>query len=243
MAFNKENYHLKPVKVEVFADHFVFYNLDSTAAPLAEQAGDMAEHMRRNILDFGKFDFQGALVMPRELEANWKVAVDNYLECFHCGPTHPSFLELFDMKLTTELHRNWTVQSCGIGSRRNSAFPIGADEKNDRAFFYWLFPNTCFTVIPGDPSHVMVQIFQPIATNRTNGRTDMYAPLGSKPNVERNNWLSTVTGPEDRAVCESVQRGLHSKGFGAGRFIYDPRGGEVTEECVYKFQKMVAERV
>jgi phenylpropionate dioxygenase-like ring-hydroxylating dioxygenase large terminal subunit len=203
----------------------------------------MADHMRRNILDFGVFEFQGTLVMPRELEANWKVAVDNYLECLHCGPTHPTFRGLFDMKLNTAVHSSWTVQSCGIGDRNNAAFHIGSEERNDRAFFYWLFPNTCFTVIPGDPPHVMVQIFQPLAANRTNGRTDMYASLGSKPNVERNNWLSTVTGPEDRVVCESVQRGLQSKGFGDGRLVFDPMGGELTEECVHRFQTMVSERI
>jgi phenylpropionate dioxygenase-like ring-hydroxylating dioxygenase large terminal subunit len=240
MSFNPRQYDLKPVQVEVFADHFVFYNLDPSAVSLAQQAGDMAESLRGNILEFDEFEFQGSLVMPRDVQANWKVLVENYVECSHCAPTHPSFLELFDMEMSTECHRHWTFQKCGIRKRDNNAYYIGPDEKNDRACFYWLFPNTCFTVLPGDPTHVMVQIFHPMAIDRTNGKTDMYTPPGTKPNAQRNAWLSKVTGPEDRAVCESVQRGLQSKGFDSGRFLYDPQGGELTEESVYTFQRLVA---
>ncbi len=32
------------------------------------------------------------------LEANWKVAVDNFLECYHRAPAHPAFADLVDLE-------------------------------------------------------------------------------------------------------------------------------------------------
>ena len=31
------------------------------------------------------------------LRTNWKVAVENYLECYHCAVAHPGFTELIDV--------------------------------------------------------------------------------------------------------------------------------------------------
>ncbi len=33
-----------------------------------------------------------------ELKANWKNVVDNFLECYHCTPAHPAFVDLVDIK-------------------------------------------------------------------------------------------------------------------------------------------------
>ncbi len=30
-------------------------------------------------------------------EANWKIAVENYLECYHCAVAHPSFSRVIDV--------------------------------------------------------------------------------------------------------------------------------------------------
>ena len=32
-----------------------------------------------------------------EQEVNWKVALENYLECYHCAVAHPGFTELVDV--------------------------------------------------------------------------------------------------------------------------------------------------
>ncbi len=46
---------------------------------------------------FGPYDWAGARVAHREsyaIAANWKLAVENYLECYHCGPSHPEYSKL-----------------------------------------------------------------------------------------------------------------------------------------------------
>jgi Rieske 2Fe-2S family protein len=42
----------------------------------------------------GRYGWANARVAHRAtytVEANWKLAVENYLECYHCGPAHPEF--------------------------------------------------------------------------------------------------------------------------------------------------------
>jgi choline monooxygenase len=54
-------------------------------------------------------------------------------------------------------------------------------------------------------------------------------------------YLNNVLGPEDVGICESVQRGLASRGYTQGRFIYDPAGGQITEHAVHNFHRLVVE--
>ena len=55
---------------------------------IAQQAIDAA---------YGAYGWPSAKVAHREtyrMEANWKLAVENYLECYHCTPSHPEYSKL-----------------------------------------------------------------------------------------------------------------------------------------------------
>jgi Rieske 2Fe-2S family protein len=46
---------------------------------------------------YGPYGWAGAKVAHREtypIEANWKLAVENYVECYHCAPSHPEYARL-----------------------------------------------------------------------------------------------------------------------------------------------------
>ena len=71
----------------------MFVNTDPPApAPLADSLGraagaDRPERARR----------RSASGLGASLEANWKVAVENYLECYHCPVAHKAFSALVDV--------------------------------------------------------------------------------------------------------------------------------------------------
>ena len=49
-----------------------------------------------------------------------------------------------------------------------------------------------------------------------------------------------ITRAEDIPICElSVQRGLHSMGYGQGRFVVDPERSSFSEHAVHDFQSRV----
>jgi phenylpropionate dioxygenase-like ring-hydroxylating dioxygenase large terminal subunit len=64
----------------------VFVNPDPDAEPLAGALGDLPEVVAANGLDIEALEFRGRY--PYELHANWKIAIENYLECYHCAVNH-----------------------------------------------------------------------------------------------------------------------------------------------------------
>jgi choline monooxygenase len=239
-GFDASAFCLKPVKVEEFAGKFVFYNLDLDAAGLNEQAGDLAVELRGEIVAFDRIRY--AFEHGGPIRSNWKVAVDNYLECYHCGPAHPAFADLVDMKsYRTRTDRIWSSQKGGLGRPDNKAYPVGPDDPEREALFWWLWPTTTFNVLPGSPG-MSVFNFLPDAVDRciTVGER-FYLPGRNAPADEaRVTYVREVLGPEDVSLCESVQRGLASQGYGQGRFIVEENGGEVSEHAVHHFHRLVA---
>ena len=75
---------LVPARVELWQG-FVFVNPDGEAPTLAEWLGDMVELTAPYPLE----RLRVARSHSYELAANWKIAVENYHECYHCPRIHP----------------------------------------------------------------------------------------------------------------------------------------------------------
>ena len=54
-------------------------------------------------------------------------------------------------------------------------------------------------------------------------------------------YVHETLQPEDIGICESVQRGLRSRGYNQGRFVVDKGLTELSEHAVHHFQQMVVE--
>ncbi|ONG21142.1 hypothetical protein BXT95_14485, partial [Escherichia coli] len=58
--------------------------------------------------------------------ANWKNIVDNYLECYHCGPAHPGFSDSVQVdRYWHTMHGNWTLQY-GF-AKPSEEFPVDSE--------------------------------------------------------------------------------------------------------------------
>jgi phenylpropionate dioxygenase-like ring-hydroxylating dioxygenase large terminal subunit len=88
--FSKKDNGLHRCHVRVFHG-FIFVNL-SDEAPVDFDAsfGDLAPY-----LDFHGFaDAKIAFSKSYPTGANWKLIVENFVECYHCGPAHPEFCSM-----------------------------------------------------------------------------------------------------------------------------------------------------
>ena len=74
---------------------------------------------------------------------------------------------------------------------------------------------------------------------------DWFLPssIPSRQQQDAITYLKEVLQPEDIALCESVQRGLNSKGYNQGRFMVDRGLTELSEHAVHHFQKMVVKAI
>lgn len=231
---------LQPVKVEAFGP-FVFANIDLDAPSLTDLAGDMLADMEAR---FGPLDGMA----PRErftfgteagMKANWKVVVDNFLECYHCRAAHPSFCELINLdRYGNDTFRYWSRQTGPEISHENGAYPVGASAPHQAAAFYFLWPNMTFNFFPGERGVLALSI-QPLGVEEAIFAGHMFYPPEVGDDSRRLGWVQTPLAAEDQAICESVQRGLKSSSYGQGRFIVtDARTGE-EEQALHHFHRLM----
>lgn len=229
---------LMPIRVDVLADAFVFFNLDPDAKPLGELAGDLDADLRAMLPALTGYP-AGFMGEPRRIAANWKVVVDNFLECYHCAPAHPAFCDLVDMasyRMTAQ--GLWSSQKGVLRRGDNAAYPVADDAGEKRALFWWLFPSTVINVMPGEPG-VVVGTILPDGVGHTLRRFQRFAPPGAGRDTARAAYEDEVLGPEDVAICESVQRGLRSLGYDLGRIVHDPADPHHGEAAVRHFHQLV----
>ena len=93
-GFDRNLFCLKTIPLEVFAG-FVFINFRSRRAGLAGQAYGLDAEIRDAVP--GLESLVKVAEMRSEMSCNWKVAIDNYLECYHCQNAHPAFSNLVDL--------------------------------------------------------------------------------------------------------------------------------------------------
>ena len=48
------------------------------------------------------------------VDANWKLAIENYMECYHCGPAHPEYAQRHWLAQPRE---RWQAQMCEVDAR------------------------------------------------------------------------------------------------------------------------------
>ena len=235
--FSPDRHRLPEVRLEVW-NGFVFVNLDEAAPPMGEVYPGLAEELDRLAFDDGPLGRVDRTVF--EIAGNWKNVGDNLLECYHCHPAHPGFVDLIDMAgYRNECHENWSVQS-GPVNPDTAVYDTGTGAATFSSVFVW--PNVSIGHLPGQRGRFVFQFF-PTGPEQTEQTMTYYGPDGTRTVQEcgATDWFNTVLGPEDVALVENAQRGLRSKGYDQGRFICIPDRPELSEHAVHHFHAMVVD--
>lgn len=114
-GFDKSNYSLHPVSLEnVHGLLFVCFCDDPPSIDAARR--ELAEPM-------AMFDFENLKVAAQKtypIKANWKLAIENYQECYHCAPAHPEYAKMHTLMLggkqreRVQGHMLEKMGSCGL---------------------------------------------------------------------------------------------------------------------------------
>jgi choline monooxygenase len=207
-------------------NELVFVNVDPRAeslnAFLGELLGDMPAH-----------DYSGFRLAKRktwELDCNWKVYVDNYLEGYHIPIVHPSlFRELDYPNYRTETKRSYSIQFAPT-KRPDRIRTVGGD---DQVRYFWIFPNLMLNVYPDNFS---TNLILPLGPGRTATVFDWYFkdPEASRRELDDTIAFSDEIQLEDIDICEAVQRGLRSSTYDTGRFSPQRENGVHHFHCLYQ---------
>jgi choline monooxygenase len=236
-GFDMGEFCLKEIRLEPFGP-LLFVNLDPDAEPLSVQSGGLLDEIRGYAPDFDRLTL--AATMRWEIEANWKVVVDNFLECYHCEPAHPAFATLVDMdsyrSTTHAIHSTHVSRS---GRPDNKAYRFDPNEASQVGAFWWLWPTTTLNIAPGESNMAMFYL-KPLGPQRTLEIVDYYYldTALTEQRQARIAYANDILQVEDNNLCEGVQRGLRSRGYVQGRFMVDAGRTQISEHAVHHFHRL-----
>lgn len=221
-GFHKEEFSLYPVGVDTWGG-FIFLNLNSQHMSADErgvrsQLGPAVEGIRRYPLA----TLRTARNITYDVAANWKIILENYNECYHCGGLHPELCEIVpDFKkaggsnLTWENgipHRDGAYTFTKSGTTSRAPFPGLNEEEKLRHKGELCFPNLMLSLAC---DHVAAFLLWPLAPNRTRivcsflFHPDEIAKPAFDPADAVDFW--DLVNRQDWAICERVQGGVSSR--------------------------------
>ncbi len=223
-AFREGDLSLAPAEVAEWQG-FVLVNTDGSAPPLERYLVGLDEL-------FAPYELDRLVVAAShtyELAANWKLAVENYHECYHCSTIHPELCRVSppESGVNVVSHGLWLggsmqlvegAETMSLTGRSGSA-PMRAVTGTVRREVQYIqvWPNL---LVSAHPDYVMTHVLEPLSAGRTRVTCQWLFPPeavgrpGFDPSYAVDFW--DLTNRQDWAACEAVQRGVSSRGYRPG---------------------------
>ena len=221
-GFCKEDFSLYPVGVDTWGGFF-FLNLNprdaaDTRRSVRSQLGAAVQRVARYPLT----ELRTGHSITYDVAANWKILMENYNECYHCGGLHPELCEIvpeFKQAGGSNLtwddgipHREGAYTFTRTGTTSRAPFPGLTDEEKVRHKGELCFPNLMISLAC---DHVAAFLLWPLAPDRTRivcsflFHPSEIAKAGFNPMDVVEFW--DLVNRQDWAVCERVQKGVSSR--------------------------------
>jgi Rieske 2Fe-2S family protein len=221
-GFRKEDFSLYAVGVDTWGG-FIFLNLNMPAATAGKggvrsQLGPAVERTHRYPLDV----LRTGRSITYDVAANWKLIMENYNECYHCGGLHPELCEIVpDFKQAGGSNLNWedgishragAYTFTKTGTTNRAPFPGLSEEEKVRHKGELCFPNLMISLAS---DHVAAFLLWPLAPDHT--RIDcsfLFHPDEiAKPTFDPADAVEfwDLVNRQDWAICDRVQSGVSSR--------------------------------
>jgi len=219
--FRVEDIRLPPLRVHEWQG-LVFVALDAEVPAFDAVYGGIVERI-------APIDLSAMRYLRRDtydIDCNWKVYVDNFLEGYHLPHVHPGLSKVLDYRAyDTELFAWHSLQSSPL---RNSSALYG----DGQAFYYFVYPNVMLNIMPG---RLQTNRILPLGPGRCRIVFDYYYTQdeAAQARIAADQAFSDEVQQEDIAICEAVQKGLASGSYVPGRLC--PK----RESGVWHFQNLL----
>ena len=240
-AFDPSKQTLTPVRA-VEWHGWVLVNASGDAPEFDEYIGDLEDLVR----DHEPERLSVAASQEYVLQANWKVVASNYHECYHCSNIHPQLCRVTptDSGFNLDPTGAWVggpmdlmehAQTMSLSGESRGVVLRGLDDRKRRQVFYLqLFPNLLISL---HPYYVLTHVLEPMSAGVTRVECEWLFPpealglSGFDPKYAVEFW--DITNRQDWHACESVQRGVSSRGYRPGLLSR-------REDAAHQFLALVA---
>jgi Rieske 2Fe-2S family protein len=240
-GFDMSDYPLVGVAAEEYLG-WVWIDLSGNAPAIEEYFGNAAEFAAPYETD----QIRTAAVHEYVIQANWKIIVENYNECYHCSSIHPELCEVTPPSsgrdhqptgmwcggtMTLKPHAN-TMSLDGVS--RGVNFSAIEGHLAREVWYMTMVPNLLLSL---HPDYVMTHRVTPVTPDRTRVECawlfppEAFALDAFDPGYAVDFW--DITNREDWAACESVMRGVQNLGYRPGPL-------SSWEGTVYQFLTVMA---
>ncbi|MDC8981551.1 aromatic ring-hydroxylating oxygenase subunit alpha [Mycobacterium marinum] len=181
-----------------------------------------------------------------DVAANWKLIVENFMECYHCATIHPELT-----RVIPEFARGQAAQrSVGRGAEFGSAvagFTVdgragftalpGIRPEQDRRYFAITVKPTVFINLV--PDHAIIHRMFPIAADRTIVECDwLYAPeVAAAGDIAHSVELFHRVNEQDFDACQRTQPAMSSRAYRTGGVLVP------AEHHIAEFHQWVVARI
>lgn len=249
-SFPREDFGLVPVALEEWHG-LLWVNLSENPQPIGEQLdGPIVERFGEleQFARYGMGELRLGKRITYEVQANWKLVVENFMECYHCAPMHPELCELLPGFYNGASYQAMPgegtafaadVEQFSMSGRGNRARLPGLRDEDDRLYFgLTLAPNVLLSLLP---DHIILHTVYPRGPEQSLVVCDWLfaADAVAAPDFDPSDTVAIfdVVNQQDWVVCEQTQRGMRSRAFARGG-VYVP-----TEHHLRAFNELVLERL
>jgi phenylpropionate dioxygenase-like ring-hydroxylating dioxygenase large terminal subunit len=230
--FPKDDLGLCAAAVDTWGP-FVFVNAQRAPEPLAEALGSMPAQVAELGLDVDTLRFYSR--WETELEANWKIVCENFLECYHCQVAHPQLAQMLDVSSESyALSTEGRLSSQRGATREGGGTRMHLDGELPRSQFHFLWPNLGVNIFPGRPN-ISIGPMIPLTPDRTYRFLDYFFGAGvDQAWIDELMAFDDQVGSEDRALVERVHAGIASGALDHGVLMSH------SEQLIGHFQQLTA---
>ncbi|MFL5626364.1 MAG: aromatic ring-hydroxylating oxygenase subunit alpha [Ktedonobacteraceae bacterium] len=247
--FDRTAFGLVPVALEVW-EGLIWLNLADDPAPIETQLNTPIIERFGSYAQFARYDvgkLKAGKMITYEVQANWKLLLENFMECYHCGPMHPELCQLLpafrsgksdylagDAATLADTAEAFTI------SGKASRPPLSGLLPEDLRRYYGivLTPNMLLNLLD---DHVVIHTLWPEGPTRTRVTCDwLFDPeVMTRPDFDPMDAVEIfdIVNRQDWEVCELAQLGMTSKAYKSGG-IYVP-----SERHIRAFADFVLERL
>ncbi|HEY1387221.1 MAG TPA: RHO alpha subunit C-terminal catalytic domain-containing protein, partial [Ktedonobacterales bacterium] len=170
---------------------------------------------------YGIANLRVAKTITYEVQANWKLIMENTLECYHCGPMHPELCALLPEYKTGAIDGNdGTTFADGVeaftitGKASRPPLPGLLPEDTRRYAGFFGLPSIFINLL-GD--HVAIDWLEPLGPTQTRVTTEWLFDPGAmeSPAFDPMDAVAILdlVNHQDWVVCELAQQGMTSRAY------------------------------
>ena len=214
---------LEPVRVNQWGP-LLFVNLDESAPPLESFLGDIEKRAAGHRIG----EMRWVKRRDYEMNCNWKVYVDNYLEGYHLPVVHPGLYREIDYDAyRVEPFRYYSIQHAPILPREKKGYKgprryLPTEQDQNDTQYYWVFPTLMLNIYLGQ---MQTNLVVPLGHERCLTIFEWYLSPDMEQDVDNLVDFGDEIQEEDIFICEHVQRGLQSVSYNQGRFSVKRENG------------------